>query len=70
MSKIINDFEIDIPCPKCSYKNKEKYSRLIQNPQLTCPNCQQTIDIEADELKARIENVEKQLQSLVRKLSK
>lgn len=70
MAAFFDDFDLDIPCPNCQHKNTEKYSRLKSNPQIICGNCQQPIQIQADDLNNALRDVEKQIQDLQRKISR
>jgi hypothetical protein len=48
MSGSFNDAEIDIPCPCCHYEFVETLGRLKSNPNVVCPKCYGSVDINFD----------------------
>lgn len=67
---LLDDSAIDIACPKCARKRKEKIGKLKTNPKLTCLGCGTVIQIEADELRKAIDQVDRSLADLKRSLGK
>jgi len=61
---------LDIPCPKCKHKIPETVGRLETNPDLTCPNCGASFQIEAEELKRVLADAERALAEFKRKLER
>lgn len=61
---------LNITCPQCGHETPETIGRLKTNPQLTCGGCGNTITIQADNLKAGIDSVQKQLADLLGILGK
>jgi uncharacterized Zn finger protein len=67
---LLDDATIDISCPKCARKRKEKIGKLKTNPDLTCLGCGTVIQIKADELRQAIDQVDRSLADLKRSFSK
>jgi len=62
MGDLINrNQRLDVPCSKCGYKLKESIRRLEQNPRLTCPGCGSTIQVNANELRDSLRQIEREL---------
>lgn len=47
MTGLLDNHQIDITCPSCSRKFKERLGRLQNNPLLRCPGCGAEIQINA-----------------------
>jgi len=47
MTGFLDNAQVDITCPKCSHKIKERLGRLKNNPLLKCPGCGAEIQIDA-----------------------
>ena len=47
MTGFLDNHQIDIGCPKCGHKIKERLGRLKNNPLLRCPGCGTDIQINA-----------------------
>lgn len=69
MSISLDNQTIDIPCPKCGKKIKERIGRLKRDPKLVCP-CGQSIQIKADELRRATDTINKSLSKLGAALKK
>lgn len=67
---ILDDKTIEITCPQCSHKFKERIGRLKTNPNLTCSRCRASIRVQADQLRKATESVDKKLADLKRSLGK
>ncbi len=48
MSGFLDDAEIDLTCPACSHEFQETLGRLKNNPNIVCPGCGGTIDIQIE----------------------
>lgn len=76
MTGMLDNVQIDIACPKCGRKFKERLGRLQNNPLLHCSGCGSEIQINASGkggLSEGMKSVDKsfsQLQSALKKLSK
>lgn len=62
--------DIDLTCPGCGRKFKQKLGRLKQNPTINCPGCQQPIKINAGKLNAGLSKAQNTLGAFQRKLSR
>ena len=69
-TSLLDESAIDIACPKCARKRKEKIGKLKTNPKLTCLGCGTVIQIEADEIRKAIDQVDRSLADLKRSLGK
>lgn len=61
---------IDIPCPHCRGKISETIGKLKTNPKLTCRHCRQSFNVEANQLRAGIQQAEKAFADLQRSLGR
>jgi hypothetical protein len=66
----IDEQLLTLECSGCGQKIEEPIGRLRTNPNLICPACSATIDINADKLNEGIKSVEKQLDALRASLDK
>jgi len=60
------DVKIPFPCPKCGEQIEESIARLEENPTLTCPRCGTSIQIEAEDLRRNLKQVEDALEKFRR----
>lgn len=66
MSTLNRNMKISIGCPKCEEFFKETIARLLEmNPTLICPVCG-PFQVEADELRRNLQQVERMLLDLER----
>lgn len=61
---------LPVPCPACSHENLETLARLETDPQITCNGCGKVIQINASELRTGVNQVEKSLLDLKRKIER
>jgi DNA-directed RNA polymerase subunit RPC12/RpoP len=61
---------IELTCPKCSHKFKQRIGRLKNNPNITCPGCAALILIDANVLRQGIKSAGKSLDDLTRDIGK
>ena len=61
---------IDVPCPHCSHKTAQPIGKLKLNPKLTCRVCHKDFAVNANELRAAINTIEKKLADLQRALGR
>ena len=47
MTGLLDNVQVDITCPKCSHKFKERLGRLKNNPLLHCSGCGTEIQVNA-----------------------
>lgn len=66
MVSILDNNTVDIPCPHCSKKLSERIGKLKTNPKLTCRFCQGVFTVDADQLRATTQKVDKALTDLKR----
>lgn len=64
MKGILDDSPIELTCPGCGHKFKERIGKLKTNPKLPCPSCRLEISIEADSLNAAVKKVDKSMADL------
>lgn len=60
------DIELDIPCPSCQKKFKEKARNIKAGNSKICPHCKKTIKYEGDDLS----KIQKSLDDFERSLKK
>lgn len=65
----IDEQLIDLPCPQCGHKLSESIGRLKHSPELTCV-CGCLVKVEASDLAAGIEDVEKRLDEFSRSITR
>jgi uncharacterized Zn finger protein len=65
MSTLNRNMKISIQCPKCEEVFKETIAQLKMNPTLICPICG-PVQVEADELRRTLQQVERVLLDLER----
>jgi len=65
----LDSHRIDIPCPSCGKNISETIGQLKADPDLTC-TCGQVIHIEAEKLRAGIEQAEKAVADFERELGR
>ena len=51
MGMNFDSMDIDLPCPKCGKKLKEKLGRLKRDQHITCPKCGR-LAVETDQLRS------------------
>lgn len=59
---------IPFPCPKCQKEITETIARLETNPTLTCPACNTSFGVDADELRRGLQEVDQTLSKLAREV--
>ncbi len=70
MNGLLDKELIDVPCPHCSHKAAQPTGKLKLNPKLTCSRCRKEFAINANELRAGINKIEKKLADLQRALGR
>ncbi|MEN9375983.1 MAG: hypothetical protein RL710_1140 [Pseudomonadota bacterium] len=70
MKNLLDDQTIELACPNCSRKFKERIGKLKTNPKLTCTGCSTVISIDANQLRSEIAKVDKSLADLQRTLGR
>lgn len=65
---LIDGAQVDIKCPKCGHKIKQRLGRLKNDPTLTCPACQQPVKIDAAGLRRGLSGAEAALAQLQKKI--
>jgi len=70
MKSLLDDQTIELTCPHCAHKFKERIGKLKTNPTLTCSGCHQSITIRADQFRNEIAKVDKSLADLRRTLGR
>ncbi len=70
MKNMLDDQSIELACPHCGHKIKERIGKLKTNPKLICGGCHKTIDIKADQMRSEIAKVEKALAEFTRTLGR
>lgn len=70
MKSLLDDQVIELPCPHCGHKLKERIGKVKTNPKLTCGRCRGVIDVKADQFRAEIAKVDKALADLQRTLGR
>jgi hypothetical protein len=58
------NFQIPFPCPKCQNEIKETIARLEANPTLTCPGCNTSFGVDAEQFRRGLQEVEQSLAKL------
>jgi len=70
MKSILDNDTVDVPCPHCGKKLKERVAKLKTSPHLTCRHCGQGFDVDAKQFKAATEKVDKAVADLQRKIGR
>lgn len=73
MTGFLDNTEIEVPCPKCGRKTKQRIGRLNQNPTLTCAGCGTVIKIDTggqSGLAQATKTIDKSMADLERALKK
>lgn len=63
MTFTLDNAVVDIPCPKCGQKIKEKIGRLKREQHITCQSCGR-ITVNTDELRRIERSIDQQLAKL------
>ena len=61
MKGVLDSAKIELPCPHCGHKFSETIGRLKTVQKLTCRSCGQAFDVDATQMRAEVQKVEKQL---------
>lgn len=69
MTGILDDSRIELTCPSCSHKFKERIGKVKTNPKLPCPACRTVITIEAKSLNTAVKQADKSMVDLRKTLS-
>jgi len=70
MTGLLDKKLIDLPCPHCSHKTAQPIGKLKLNPKLTCNRCRKEFTVNANELRAAINKIEKELADLQRAIGR
>jgi|DEB19_MinimDraft_2_1074335.scaffolds.fasta_scaffold12976_2 uncharacterized Zn finger protein len=70
MKSVLDNDTIEVPCPNCGHKLKERIAKLKTNPKLTCRSCSTAFVVDAKQLKVATEKVDKALADLQRKIGR
>lgn len=70
MTGLLDKESIDLPCPHCRNKVSQTIGQLKLNPKLTCRACHKDFTVNANELRAAVNKVEKELANLQRTLGR
>lgn len=62
--------ETEFSCPQCGHKLSGTIGQLKRNPTLTCRGCGSAIKIDANQLRAAIDQVTRELDKLKRTLGR
>lgn len=68
MKNFLDDQTIELTCPNCSHKLKERIGKLKTNPKLACTKCSSGINIDASHMRGEVAKVEQALAKLQRTL--
>ena len=63
--KYDDDVTIDSPCPGCGHNTVLKLNDILAMKEYTCENCKEVVAIDAAELKAGLEKIDKELLDLL-----
>lgn len=70
MTGLLDNETIEFPCPHCRREVSETIAKLKRNPKLTCRACRQDFTVNANQLRAAIQNIEQSLANLQRQLGR
>lgn len=70
MKNILNDQTIELACPHCGHKLKERIGKLKTNAKLICTKCKVGFSIDANDLRREVTKVEKSHAQLLAALGK
>ena len=66
----IDSQTVELPCPHCGHKSSQPIGKLKTNPKLACRACGQSFIVNANELRAAVQKIEKSLADLRRTLGR
>ncbi len=66
----IDSQAVELPCPHCNHKGTQTIGKLKTNPKLTCRACRQSFTVNANELRAAVQKIEKSLADLQRTIGR
>lgn len=66
----IDSQTVELPCPHCNHKGTQTIGKLKTNPKLTCRACGQGFAVNANELRAAVQKIEKSLADLQRAIGR
>ena len=73
-SRSLEDFlgtqQLGFGCSKCGYQLRETIARLKTSPNLVCPGCGITIQVDASQSARKITEMNKAIHDFTKKLSK
>ena len=73
-SRSLEDFlgtqQLGFGCSKCGYQLRETIARLKTSPNLVCPGCGITIQVDASQFARKITEMNKAIHDFTKKLSK
>ena len=64
VKSILDDEELNIPCPRCSKETKKKIGWLKRNREMTCSACGETFGLDTKELRREIARVDRAIRDL------
>lgn len=70
MKSFLDAAEIEIECPNCQRKLKQKIGRLRGHTKVTCTGCSTAIAVDGSKLDQQVRAVDRQLGDLGKQLSK
>lgn len=70
MTGLLDKETIKLPCPHCRREVAQTIGQLKLNPKLTCEACRQDFSVDAHQLRAAIQKIEKSLADLQRTLGR
>lgn len=66
MTGMLDSQTIELPCPHCKHKESQTIGKLKFNPKLTSRACRRSFTVNANQLRAAIQKIEKSLADLKR----
>lgn len=71
MSDFYNkDNKLPVACPNCGHKTDETIRWLEQNPKITCAGCGSIIQVNFDDMSAKLKEAEKIISDLRKSMNK
>ncbi len=64
MNSIFDDAELPLTCPECGHTTKKRVAILKMNPRVTCGGCGKVIQVQADDLRHKLDGLQRQFERM------
>jgi endogenous inhibitor of DNA gyrase (YacG/DUF329 family) len=70
MKSVFDNSDIEIPCPHCGKKTKQRIGRVKHDKNFTCPGCGKVSALDASGLRDGLKGAQRSLDDFARSLRK